>query len=43
MTQSNNYCLYCERDSSQVPLMALVFQGQDLLAQISPAEQHHHD
>ena len=30
MTPSNDYCLYCERDSSQVPLMALVFQGQDL-------------
>ena len=66
MTQPNDYCLYCERDSSQVPLMALVFQGQDLLicpqhlpilihspakladklpglAQISPAEQNHHD
>ncbi len=66
MTQPNDCCLYCERDSSQVPLMALVFQGQDLLicpqhlpilihspakladklpglAQISPAEQNHHD
>ena len=66
MTESNDYCLYCERDSSHVPLMAVVFQGQDLwicpqhlpllihspaklvdklpgLAQISPAEKHHHD
>jgi len=66
MTQSESYCLYCERDSNQVPLMAVIFQGQDLwicpqhlpilihspakladkfpaLAQVSPAESHHHD
>ena len=30
MTQSNNFCLYCERDSNQVPLIALDFQGQNL-------------
>lgn len=30
MTQSESYCLYCERDSSQVPLLALVFQEQEL-------------
>lgn len=66
MTQTIDYCLYCERDSNLVPLMAVVFQGQDIwicpqhlpilihspaklvdklpgLAQISPAEHHHHD
>jgi hypothetical protein len=66
MSNSESYCLYCERDSNQVPLIALVFQGQDLwicpqhlpilihspaklanklpeLAQVSPAEHHHHD
>jgi hypothetical protein len=30
MTQSDSYCLYCERDSDQVPLLPLVFQGQEL-------------
>ena len=66
MTQSNDYCLYCERDSNQIPLIALNYQGQELwicpqhlpilihspakladkfpgLAQITPAEPHHHD
>jgi hypothetical protein len=65
MTQSNTFCLYCERDSNQTPLIALEFQGHDLwicaqhlpvlihspaklahkipeLAQLSPAEEHHH-
>jgi hypothetical protein len=30
MSQSTDVCLYCERDSNQVPLMPVVFQGQDL-------------
>jgi hypothetical protein len=30
MTQSTDYCLYCERDSNQVPLMPVVFKGHDL-------------
>ena len=30
MTQSESYCLYCERDSNQIPLVALVFQGEEL-------------
>lgn len=65
MTQSESYCLHCERDSKQVPLIALAFQGRELwicpqhlpilihspaklvdklpgLAQLSPAESHHH-
>jgi hypothetical protein len=66
MTQSASYCLYCERDSNQVPLIELVYQDKELwicpqhlpilihspaklahkfpaLAQIPPAESHHHD
>ena len=66
MTQSESYCLYCERDSNQIPLVALVYQGEELwicpqhlpilihspaklagkfpgLAQVAPAEKHHHD
>jgi hypothetical protein len=30
MTQSESYCLYCERDSNQIPLVALVYQGEEL-------------
>jgi hypothetical protein len=30
MSQSTDVCLYCERDSSQVPLMPVVFKGQEL-------------
>lgn len=30
MKNSNAFCLYCERDSNQVPLLALEFQGYDL-------------
>ena len=30
MTPPTDSCLYCERDSSQVPLMPVVFKGQDL-------------
>jgi hypothetical protein len=30
MTQADAYCLYCERDSNQVPLVPLIFQGQEL-------------
>lgn len=66
MTHSKMYCLYCEQDSSQVPLITITFQGKDLwicpqhlpvlihspaklaeklpgLAQLSPAEHHHHE
>jgi hypothetical protein len=30
MSPSTDVCLYCERDSNQVPLMPVVFKGQDL-------------
>jgi len=30
MTPATDYCLYCERDSNQIPLLALEFQGQEL-------------
>ena len=30
MSQSTDVCLYCERDSNQVPLLPVVFKGQDL-------------
>lgn len=30
MTNSSEYCLHCERDSNQVPLIALSYQDQDL-------------
>lgn len=30
MPLSKDNCLYCERDSSQVPLLPLEFQGQDI-------------
>jgi hypothetical protein len=30
MFPSSDYCLYCERNSSQVPLITLVFQEQEL-------------
>jgi hypothetical protein len=66
MTHSKLYCMYCEQDSSQVPLIMVTFQGKDLricpqhlpvlihspakladklpgLAQLSPAEHHHHE
>lgn len=66
MVPADKYCLYCERDSSQIPLLSLDFQGQILsicaqhlpilihspakladklpgLAQVPPAESHHHE
>jgi hypothetical protein len=30
MSKTNTQCLYCERDSTQIPLLALEFQGQEL-------------
>jgi hypothetical protein len=30
MNQATDVCLYCERDSNQVPLMPVVFKGQDI-------------
>ncbi|UCD97381.1 MAG: hypothetical protein JSV42_10405 [Chloroflexota bacterium] len=30
MPDSDDYCLYCERDSQQVPLIALAYQDKDL-------------
>jgi hypothetical protein len=30
MASPMKYCLYCDRDSSQTPLSALEFQGQEL-------------
>lgn len=30
MTPTNTYCLYCERDSDQIPLLTLEYQGQEL-------------
>ena len=30
MSLNNDHCLYCDRDSSQVPLLALEYQGQEL-------------
>ncbi len=30
MTQSESYCLHCERGSNQIPLVALVYQGEEL-------------
>jgi hypothetical protein len=30
MNQSEETCLYCERDASQVPLLALRYRDQDL-------------
>ncbi len=30
MSIPNSQCLYCERDSTQIPLLALEFQGQEL-------------
>jgi hypothetical protein len=30
MTPSKELCVYCERDSSQVPLLVVNYQGQDL-------------
>ena len=30
MTQSESYWLYCERGSNQIPLVALVYQGEEL-------------
>jgi hypothetical protein len=30
MSMTNTQCLYCERDSTQIPLLALEFQGQEL-------------
>ena len=30
MTDLKMFCLYCEKDSNQVPLIAVTFQGSDL-------------
>ena len=30
MSPSTDSCLYCERDSNQVPLIPVAFKGQDL-------------
>jgi hypothetical protein len=30
MTPSSDVCLYCERNSNQIPLLALVFQGKEI-------------
>ncbi len=30
MSDTQAHCLYCERDSQQVPLLALSFRGQQL-------------
>lgn len=29
MANANNHCLYCERSSEEVPLIAIQFRGQE--------------